>query len=92
MKKFREKTAIYTPNREILVEINPTDILITNFQPPELGDNTFGYLCQPVCDPLFQQCWHTKPLYCISHRVPSMLPREELLNFPVALAVTCGWP
>ena len=37
----REKTAICKPRREASGDTDPTNTLILDFQPPELGDHKF---------------------------------------------------
>lgn len=63
MKRNREKTAIYKPrgeawNRPFFTALtegtNPVDASILDFQPPELGENSFC-LKHPICAILLWQ-------------------------------------
>lgn len=46
-----ESTATCTPKREDLAETSPADTLISDIQPPGLGENNKWLLFQaPVCD------------------------------------------
>ena len=47
--------AVYKPREEASEETNFVDPLILDFQPPELGANTFLGLNHPVCGSLLWQ-------------------------------------
>ena len=46
--------AVYTPRREASGGTSPANTLISDFQPPEPGDNTFLCLSRPVWYLLWQ--------------------------------------
>ena len=47
-RRFSEKTAIYQLRRDLLQEPNPADMLILDFQPPELWENSFLWFKPPI--------------------------------------------